>query len=192
MNVELGVWWGSLDTALRVFYVIGLASAGVLLLQLVAMLFGFDGADDFDADGALDHGSGGSILSVRTVTAFFVGFGWTGVAMLKGGSSVPVATLAGLVVGGMFMFAVFALMRLLYSMQASGTLDYRNAVGEVGRVYVPIGAAMAKSGQVEVMVQGRLRTVAALTRAPEPLPAGARIRVVEVIDRGTLLVEPVE
>lgn len=193
-------WWGSLDGALRIFYTIGLASGLVLVLQMAMMFFGFDGGGDADADadvdgdvgGDLHDGGGGSVFSVRTINAFLVGFGWTGVAMLRSGSSVPVATLVAFLVGLAFMMAVFALMRLVYSLRASGTIDYRNAVGEIGQVYVTVGPGMEKTGQVEVMVQGRLCTVAAMTRAQRVLSGRTRVRVVDVVDRGTLLVEPLD
>jgi len=89
------------------------------------------------------------------------------------------------------MFGVLLLMRGLYSLRYSGTLDYRNAIGNVGSVYLRIPAAMAAPGQVEVMIQGRLCVVEAFTRAQHELPNRSRIRVVEVMDQGTLIVEPV-
>lgn len=183
-------WWGSLDTALKVFYATGLASGLVLVLQLLLMVFGVDGDGDADGDFGGEHGDTG-VLSIRTVTAFFAGFGWTGVAMIEGGSSVAVATLAGLLVGGAFMGAVLGLMRLIYSMRAQGNLDYHNAVGVVGKVYTPIAAKMERGGQVEVLVQGRLCTVQAFTKADSSLATNSRVRVVDVIDETTLLVEPV-
>jgi hypothetical protein len=193
MNAAFTAWWGTLDGALRVFYGIGLVSALVLFIQMVMLLFGFDGdGDGGDGDVSAAEAGDASVLSVRTITAFFVGFGWTGVAMLKGGSSVPVATMMGLFVGGVFMAVVFALMKLLYSMRASGTVDFHNAVGEIGQVYVTVGPGMEKAGQVEVMVQGRLRTVTALTHAARPLAARTRVRVVGVVDESTLLIEPLE
>jgi hypothetical protein len=188
MDTTFGLWWGSMGAALRIFHVIGVASAAVLLIQFVLLLFGFDG----DGDADLTEASDASLLSMRSITAFFVGFGWTGVAMMRGGSSVPVATVAALVVGSGFMFAVFGLMKVLYSMRSSGTIDYHNAIGEVGQVYVTIGPAMAKAGQVEVMIQGRLCTVTAMTRASHTLDARTRVKVVGLVDGTTLLVEPVE
>jgi hypothetical protein len=83
-------------------------------------------------------------------------------------------------------------MRTLYSMRYSGTLDYRNAVGQVGNVYLRIPAAMAGPGQIEVLVQGRLRTVQAFTRAGRQLANNERVRVTDLMDETTLLVEPLD
>ena len=184
-------WWSTLGRALQIFYGIALTTSALMLFQLVLMLFGMDGDSDFDVDDIDDHGSGG-ILSVRTITAFFVGFGWTGVAALEAGWQLLPTILVSTAVGGAFMGGVFALMRTLYSMRYSGTLDYRNAVGQVGNVYLRIPAAMAGPGQIEVLVQGRLRTVQAFTRAERQLANNERVRVTELMDETTLLVEPLD
>lgn len=183
----MDAWWGSLDTSLRIFYAIGLGSGLALLVQLVMLFLGHDGGDGHDAiDGAGEL----PVLSLRAITAFFVGFGWTGVAALQAGYSVPVATAAGLGVGGAFMLAVAFLMRLLYGLEQSGNVDYRNAVGSHAKVYLTIAPRMEKAGQVEVLVQGRLRVVEAMTKADRTLPPQSRVKVVDLVDATTLLVEP--
>ena len=184
-------WWSTLGRALQIFYGIALTTSALMLFQLVLMLFGMDGDSDFDVDDIDDHGTGG-ILSVRTITAFFVGFGWTGVTALENGWTLVPTILVSTAVGGGFMMGVFALMRTLYGMRYTGTLDYKNAVGQVGNVYLRIPAAMAGPGQIEVLVQGRLRTVQAFTRAERQLGNNERVRVVELMDETTLLVEPLE
>lgn len=184
-------WWSTLGRALQIYYGIALTTSALMLFQLVLMLFGMDGDSDFDVDDIDDHGTGG-ILSVRTVTAFFVGFGWSGVAALEAGWELVPTIVVSTLVGGVFMGGVFALMRTLYGMRYSGTLDYRNAVGSVGSVYLRIPAAMAGPGQIEVQVQGRLRVVQAFTRAERELGNNERVRVTDLMDETTLLVEPLE
>lgn len=184
-------WWSSLSGPLQVFWPIALATSALLALQLVMMLFG---AGDGDSDADLDpDGDGGlHLVSVRTVVAFFTGFGWGGVAALESGYGVGLATAAALASGAVFMLGVFGLMRGLYSMRASGTIDYRNAVGVVGTVYLAVPEAMSAPGQVEVLVQGRLRVVEAFSRSDRPLPRRSRVRVVGLTDANTLIVEPVD
>ncbi len=179
-------WWVSLALAFKFFYGIAILTSVILALQLLAMLFGLgDGDIDFDADA-----DGGGILSVRTVTAFLAGFGWTGAIALESGKTVPVATGLAVVVGGALMFTVAALMRGLYGLRQTGTLDYKNAIGEIGSVYLHVPPAMKGPGQVEVTVQGRLRVVQAFTKASQEIPNGARVRVVDTMDQNTLVVEP--
>lgn len=187
----LDAWWNSLETALQVYYGIAIVTTFLLLLQLALAMFGVDHDADFDADVGMDvHDSGLGILSVRSVTAFFAGFGWGGVVAIREGASVPLATTVAVLSGGLLMAMVVALMRGLYAMRASGNLDYKNAIGAVGNVYLPIPAAMEGPGQVEVLVQGRLAVVQAFTRAERRLPNRERVRVVDTLDSQTLLVEP--
>ena len=179
-------WWGSLEGAYRVFYALGIVSALALLIQVVLTVFGLD-----DLIEAAD-GEGTSLLSMRTVSGFLAGFGWTGVAMMRAGFSTLAASVGGTVVGLLFAGILLLVMRVLMGLRHSGTIDYRNAVGVAGRVYAPIGGRLKKPGQVEVLVQGRLRTVAAMTRHDQDLPTLARIRVVDILDPNTLLVAPLD
>jgi hypothetical protein len=194
-------WWSGLDFSLQVFYGIGILATVILVIQLIMTLLGVDGdgmvdADAIDAAGAdpdvfSGHDSGLQILSTRTVVAFLAGFGWTGVIVLQAGKGMTSAVLIALGVGILLMLAVFWLMRGLYSMRQSGTIDYRNAIGAVGTVYVRIPAAGSGAGQIQVLVQGRLATVGATNRAPEPLASGTKVRVVGLAGPNLLEVEGV-
>ena len=188
----MSLWWSTLGTALQVFYAIAIATSAMMVLQLAMMLLGFDGDADMDADVDVgDHGGGG-ILSVRTVTAFFLGFGWGGVAAIQSGMALLPAIVLATAIGSAFMAGVFFMMRTLYGMRYSGTIDYRNAIGSVGNVYLRVPGGMASPGQIQVMVQGRLRVVQAFTRGESELPNQTRVRVVDVMDENTLVVEPLE
>jgi hypothetical protein len=186
--VEL--WWSELDVAHKVFYAIAIATSGLLVLQLIASFFGLDA--DSDADFDADHGDGGGVFSIRSVTGFFTGFGWGGVVALEAGYGLAASILIGLAAGGALMATILFLMRAIYSMRYEGTLDYRNAIGVAGSAYIPIPANMSGPGQVEVLVQGRLCVVPAFTRSPNRIAARARVKVIDTLDQQTLLVEPID
>ncbi|MFT4175432.1 MAG: hypothetical protein QM627_02140 [Luteolibacter sp.] len=184
----LDTWWNSLNLELQVFYGIGIVALMVLLLQLLLSVFG--GMDqDYDLDPG-DHSSGLSFFSIRGVTAFFVGFGWMGVVMLKAGHGLPLAITAGSLVGLALMCAIFLMMKSMLRLQSSGTLDYGNAVGQIGNVYVTIPPNQQSGGQIEILLQGRLIMADALSRGAEPLRPGTKIKVIEKIGHSTLVVEP--
>lgn len=188
----MDAWWSALGTPEQVFFGIAFVSTAVLVVQVALMLFGM-GDFDMDVDGVdgLDaHDSGFGLISVRSILGFLTGFGWTGALAMDSGLGLGISLVLAMVVGGLAMASIAALMRLLYGLGEEGTLDYANAVGEVGSVYLPIPAAMAGSGQVEVRVQSRLRTVRAFTRSEEALENRRPVKVVGVIDQQTLLVEP--
>lgn len=187
------LWWSELALAHKVFWAIALASSAVLFLQLVLSFFGFDGDADADADfDAGDHGGGGGVFSIRAVTGFFTGFGWGGVAAVESGLGLAASIVVGLLSGGGLMAAIVFLMRGLYSLRYEGTLDYRNAIGAAGSAYIPVPAGMSGPGQVEVEIQGRLCVARAFTRSSTRIPTRARVRVVDVLDQQTLLVEPLD
>lgn len=92
-------------------------------------------------------------------------------------------------VGTAFMFGVFFLMKSLHSMRHSGSLDYKNAIGNIGTVYLPIPANMEDFGQVEILVQSRLVVVNAYTRSSDAIPSQTKVKVTEMLDQQSLIVE---
>jgi hypothetical protein len=128
---------------------------------------------------------------VRTVTAFFVGFGWTGAIKLNRGYSMTAAIAAGTATGVVFLLATAFLIRNLLRLQSGGgNVDYNNAIGLVGTVYTTVPAAEAGGGQIELMIQGRLMMAEAYTKAAWNLKPNSKAKVVALIGRSTLLVEP--
>lgn len=184
-------WWNTLLIERQIFYGIGLFSLGVLVIQILLALVGLDGHHDADLSGHGEHDSGIGLITVRTVTAFFVGFGWTGVIMLNQGYSVVAAIIAGTAAGVAFLLTTWFLIHNLLRLQSSGgNVDYNNAIGTVGTVYTTIPAAEAGGGQLELMIQGRLMMAEAYTKATWNLKPGSKAKVAALIGRSTLLVEP--
>ena len=184
-------WWNSLPPEQQIFYAIAFLSTGVLVLQLILGLIGADsdglGASDLP-DG--EHPSGFGVFSVRAVASFFAGLGWVGIICLTQGTSVAVATVAGTLSGIALMAGTIWVMRAMLRLQESGTLNYANAVGTIGTVYVSIPAQGGPGGQVEVLIQGRTVFAEARTDLPEGLKPGAKVRITSMIGRSAFMVEP--
>lgn len=183
----MGEWWNALTGDLQVFYLIGIVAGAFLMLQLVLMALGV--GLDFDLDIESTDAEVG-FLSLRSLTAFFFAFGWTGVLMKQGDNSTAVSVVVAAVIGLAVFFIVAWIWRRFARMNESGSIDYRNAVGVNGTVYLSVPANRTKPGKVEVMVQGRMRVVDAYTTAAEDLPAKTRVTVKEIVDPTTVLVEP--
>jgi len=187
-------YWLHLTPTMKMFVGIGAVSSAVLTLQMVLAMFGGD-MDGLDADVDIpDAGEGGAsgILSIRTIGAFFTGFGWSGAAMLQAGYGTGAATFVGIVVGSIFMALIFYLMTYLHSLRQEGTINYSNAVGKIGSVYLPIPPHRKGIGQIEVLVQGRLKIVQAITDNDKKIGNRVAVRVTELVDTQTILVEPLE
>jgi hypothetical protein len=72
----------------------------------------------------------------------------------------------------------------------SGTLNFKNAIGAVGEVYLTIGANRSSLGKVHIKIQGALRELEALTDADVNLKSTSVIKVKDVTENGILIVEP--
>lgn len=184
-------WWDALNFDLQVFYGIAIVALIILSFQMITTIFfGMD-----DASGGFDiaeHDSGMGIFSVRGITAFFTGFGWTGVICTKRGLDLIPTVAIAFIVGFSLMVLIYLMMRSLMRLQSNGTLDYANAVGQIATVYVTVSPVQRAGGQVEVMIQGRLTTAEALQKGNQPLTPGTKVKVVDIIGATTLIVEPIE
>jgi hypothetical protein len=189
----MSLWWSSLTGSAQFYWTIAIFATALQLLLLFGTLLGghFDsGHGDGGADTSGDTESHSRFLSLRVLIAFFVGFGWAGVLGLQQGMSGLSTAMASLVTGVIFMFLLAGTLRFLLAMRADGTLNYQNAVGQSGQVYVTIPPARSGPGQVEIMLQGRLITASALTDATMPLTPRTPIEVTAVDGATTLIVQP--
>lgn len=188
-------WWNSLPLELAIFYGIGIIALLVVVVQMLMTLFGFDtdgidGGFDVDFGDGYPSSSGIGLFSSQTLAAFFLAFGWMGVALIQGGSSVFISTLIAAIFGFGAMLAMFFLIRKMLKLQSKGNLDYSSAVGEEATVYVTLpGNNEDGGGQIQVMIQGRL-TVASARKVDEGiLQPGQRVRVVGTNSPSSFLVE---
>jgi hypothetical protein len=183
-------WWLELSNASRIFWGIAIAASLFQLLIFAGSLFA---GQDFDHSADSDHGNssaGLKIFSLRAIVAFLVGFGWAGALYLQDGKPPLVATLIAAVAGLVFMGVVIFILRSLMAFRSDGTIDYQNAIGQTGHVYVTIPAHHEGQGQVEIMIQGRLVTALAVTDHLDPIPPLTPVMVHSVEGQSLLVVHP--
>ncbi len=170
------------------FLVIALVASAFLAVQILLLIFGVD--MEFDSDTDVDAGDGGGFMSIRSLTAFFGGFGWAGLAARQADWSGVASIGIGIAVGlGMFVVVGFLFLQAR-KLTSAGNVDYQSAVGSVGTVYLTVPASRAGTGKVELAISGRVSVISAQTDAEHDLRAGARARVVDLIDSSTVRVEP--
>jgi len=182
----LSGWWQDLARSQQVFYGIALLAAAAILLMALLALVGFG---DHDVD-TLDVDDGSSLFSVKPVTGFFFGFGWAGGAAIENGASLTLAMLLAGLAGALAMGSIAAILKASLRLRSSGNLRKELAVGKVATVYVTIPPARVGAGQVEIPLDGRTVTLGALQVGEQPIPAHAKVRVLELIDSDTVRVEP--
>lgn len=182
-------WWDGLDLARQVFYGIGIVAGVVALILVILSMIGLehDGAVD-----SLTHpGDGDSgIFSIKPLTGFFLGLGWAGGIALDNNFGLFTATVAGLASGGVLMGIILAMFRLIQGMRSDGTVRIEDALNATGTVYITLPPSKAAGGQVVVSFRGRQETFAALNTADRAIPSGERVKVIQIVDPRTVLVEP--
>ena len=153
----------------------------------------FDGADALgDADAGFDDsGDAFQILSVQTIAAFLMGFGWGGLGAFRG-SGLPhvIAVPVGIVVGVFMVWLLARVLRFIMGLQSSGTMPLYQALEAKGTVYTQVPGEGAGTGEVRVVIGDRERYFFATTQG-DALPRDTEIRIVRVDeDANRVEVEP--
>ncbi|MFX0556326.1 hypothetical protein ACOCEA_05985 [Maribacter sp. CXY002] len=185
-------WFAALTLFEKIYWVIALLSSGIFVILMIMTLLGSDSDDiggDVDAEIESDAGIGFQFLSFKNLMGFLTIFGWSGIACLDGGLNKLLTVVISILCGLLMMTAMAALFYYLAKLQSSGTLKLKNALNQVGEVYLTIGANRTKIGKVSINVQGTLRELEALTDENQDLIQSNVVRVKDVTANGILIVE---
>lgn len=171
------------------------AVVGTLYFPVQLAMSGI-GAGDVDADfdtgsGVHSHDSSGEIriISFQTLSAFFMGAGWIGLAVYRLlDTSFGVAALWAIAAGVVTGWMIICISRLVLSLQSSGNIVITDAIDASGEVTVQVPPAGQGRGRVRVVVSGRMREYDAVHADGVPLPGGTRVRASGVEQGGNALV----
>jgi membrane protein implicated in regulation of membrane protease activity len=183
-------WWISLSGLTKLFAAVAIFGSIWQLLFFISPFLGIGTDLDHDSvDSGDNHAADGvKVLSLRALVAGAVGFGWTGFLALRSGMSVPVSCGLAVIGGLIFLYLIYGMMKMLMSLRQDGTLNYENAIGLPGRVYMTVPPRRQGKGQIEVHFQGRLVIAAAVTEGDEPLSPQTAVTVTGVEEATTLMV----
>ena len=160
----------------------------MLLMMVGDVLGGVTDAIGLD----IDAGGGGAfeILSVQGLSVAVMMFGLTGMFGLSATGSDVVAVLAGGIGAAGGMYGMGKMMYGINQLQADGTINYNDAIGQRGQVYSRFKPN--ETGEIQVPVDGTLKTLLARAQDKSMLIAsGEFIRVVDIIG-STMIVTPLE
>jgi membrane protein implicated in regulation of membrane protease activity len=129
------------------------------------------------------------MLSFRSVTAALTFFGLAGLAAQSANASVVIVLLVAVAAGLAALYSVYRLMRWLSTLSSDGTVRVQRAIGHQGTVYLRIPGHNAGTGKIQIVLQSRTVELLATTGG-DPLPAGARVLVVDVLTPNTVAVAP--
>lgn len=179
-------WWISLDTYMQVLWFITLTASLIFIVQTILTFIGMDADANMDTDPTSTIGEFPfQVFTFRNFINFFLGFGWTAIALngkINGILAVFLSFLVGLLLVGIVMYIFY----LMSKMEQSGNIDVVNAVGCKGNVYLKIPAARGGEGKVQITIQGAIREYDAVTNGEE-LPTGTPIIITETLNENVLV-----
>ena len=162
----------------------------LMALMMVGDILGgvFDSV--FDSDMSMDTDLAFELFSIQGLAAATMMFGYVGMFTLSATDTEVFAVIAGGLAGASSMYGVGMMLKGIHNLQADGTMKYEDAIGERGQVYSRIRPN--ESGEIQVAVDGTLRTLTARAKDKSlHLSTGDFVRVLDVIG-STLIVEPLD
>lgn len=183
-------WWDALELLEKIYWGMAIPFTTFFVLQLLLTFLGGDVPHDGDADFDVetDDGISFQFFTLKNLIAFFTIFSWAGIACLDSGLGHGTSIIVSFFAGTAMMFIMGGVFYFLGKATVSGTLKMKNAIGAVGEVYMEIKAKRGNIGQVQVQVQGSLRTLEALTDEEEDLKPGTVVNVTEIANDTILIV----
>ena len=200
-------WWNSLSLASQIFYCLAIPSTLLLLVQTVMMFIGFgeDGIEDsldspdVDTDSVFDDAldeiqdasglDGLRIFTIRGIIAFFVVFGWVGIALDSSDVNLLITIPVAFVCGALMMVFLAFLFNSVMKLRSDGNTDNRNALGTSGKVHLTIPANRSGEGKVHIMLQGSYVERNAVTDDNAPISTGSEVVVIGVSGQTDLIVK---
>ena len=188
-------WWTSLDLFMKILWCIAIASSLIFIIETILTFIGADVEMDTDfdvADGGFEGDPSMNLYTFRNLVNFLLGMSWTAIILNDQIVSKALLMLIAFAVGALLVAAVMYMFKWLSKMQQSGNINiFQSAAGCNGKVYLTIPAERKGTGKVQISINESIREYDALTDSETELKTGTAIKVVEVIDSSTLLVEEI-
>lgn len=206
-------WWSGIGYFERIFWIFAFPSTSVFILQVIITLMGLgDNGNDIsgiqdpmdevpqdlvemdvnDNPGEfLDFKYKFKLVTIRSLVVFFTVFSWTGIVATTSGIGKVVTVIVALILGFVMMFVVAYIYYFLTKFVEDGTMNMMNAINKEGLVYLTISRRREHIGKVEVVVQGALRLLDAVTDG-DAIPTGSKVIVINIIENKLLLVERID
>ncbi len=190
-------WWTSLDLFMKILWCIAIASSLIFIIETVLTFIGADVEMDMDTDfdmpdGGFEGDPSMNLYTFRNLVNFLLGMSWTAILLNEQIASKALLMVIAFAVGAILVFAVMMLFKGLSKMQQSGNINvFESAVGCNGKVYLTIPAERKGTGKVQININNSVREYDALTDSEDDLKTGTSIKVTEVLDASTLIVEEI-
>jgi len=198
-------WWEAMSAFKQIMFVLASASTFVMIVFIILMLIGFDGSDSFDGDVDVDVDlpdgdeindvplvalSGLKILTIRGILAFIAVGCWTAFGLADSMNHV-LGSFIGAIAGAIASYLLAIAFRASLRLESEGNLNYKNAIGKIGTVYIKVPKSNTGVGKVNLTFQERYTEIDAITNETEDLKTGTPVEVVGLHSETTIIVKKV-
>lgn len=164
----------------NIFLIVSLFSTILYILKtIIFMATGGDAEVQADFNATTETDTSFSFLSVQSLLAFFMGFGWSGLAALEQfKTSTTTAIIAAFIIGLIFMYGSAYLMYSIKKLNKTIKKDINELTNKYGRTYTtfpPKG-----EGQIEIEFNKKLSILNAINLSEEKIDAFVQIKVQKV------------
>ena len=196
-------WYQALPPYMRAYWTIAIAVSIIFVIQMALTLIGLGDTDaggdvDFDTGGAdigdgngdtMDTGGAIQLFTIRNTVNFLLGVGWGGVCLSGVIQNRILLALAAILCGCIMVGAFIIMFRQLMKLEGNGSYRIEESVGQVCEVYIRIPGNRSGSGKVQISFHGSVQELPAQTEG-DAIPSGMKVRVVQVVNKAVLIVEP--
>lgn len=171
-----------LENIITLFYYTAIVST--VLFVMKTFLFVIAGGDaevvtDFNTE--FEAETSFNFLSIQTILAFFMGFGWIGLAATKQwGLSVKTALIIAILFGLFLMVSTAYLMFLVKKLNKRVVKNYSSCIGQTAKTYTEFKAN--GSGQIEVSVEGKLSIENAVNISDDNIKSFQEVKITDYKD----------
>jgi uncharacterized membrane protein YedE/YeeE len=216
------MWWESLNNLQQTSFIIATIATVLMIIFIIMMLIGMDGAESFDGDvdfdvdlggdvdfdtdigfddasGAIDVYNSESIISISGLRVLtirgalaFFSIGGWVVYILADNVQAWLAILLGFIAGSIAAILLAIAMKAVMRLESSGNLDYRTAVGKSAVVYIRVPKINSGKGKVIFDHQGKMLEVDAISKGEEDILSKTEVKIIGLENETTLVVKPLE
>ena len=172
-----------------ILWTIGLFATVLFLLKLfVFMIVGGDMEVDADFDAITETETSFGFLSVQSILAFLMAFGWCGLAALNHLNvgiklSIVIAVLTGL----FFMWLSAYIMFNIKKLNIKIVVDINELAGKTGKAYSAFEPNA--EGKIEIILNNKLSILDAINLSEEKIDAFSEIKVEKIEDKKIYIVK---
>ncbi len=181
----------TLENVLKIYFYIAIFATVLFVLKLfIFSVFGGDSEVHSDFTSETDADISFNFLSIQSILAFLMGFGWMGYTCIHQlGIETHLKTfLISFCIGVIFMFLNAFLMFLVRKLEKNVKADKNTALNRMGKAYTSF--APNSMGQVEIEISGKLTVENAMNATDDQINSFDPVRVIKVVD-GLLYIEKV-